>query len=287
MEQLPLHTTPLHRFITADSFHFRCIPLTEKNFKEPDVAHRHGYWTVFVFLKGSGRHLIDFKDLDIKPGTIHFVLPGQIHALNGGKKIEAFAIMFTEEFFTMDEETSILLMRLFGYMDAGEPALLHMPKDEQKYFENLLSMMQTEINIKQSNRGKILLNLLSILIHKCIQIMALPKPSQAVNETDLYIRFRKKVEENYKLNHSVAFYANALDSSSKRLNECIQEYTGKTALEFIHDRILIESKRMLRYSSKSAKEIAFAMHFTDAAHFANFFKQKTGFTPMEYKQSKV
>src|SRR4051812_33132832 len=104
---------PVHRFSSAGDVHFKFVTITGKSFEVPDIEHRHGYWTLFVFLEGKGRHVIDFKEVAIKPGSIHIVLPGQIHALHGDKNFYAHALMFTEEFFLMREETIRLLTRLF------------------------------------------------------------------------------------------------------------------------------------------------------------------------------
>ena len=60
--------TPVHRFYNAGQVHFKFVTITEASFEVPDVEHRHGYWTVFVFLEGKGRHVIDFKEVPIKPG---------------------------------------------------------------------------------------------------------------------------------------------------------------------------------------------------------------------------
>ena len=108
-------STPVHRFSSSSDIHFRFVTITQESFEVPDVEHRHGYWTVFVFLEGRGKHVIDFKQVAIKPGSIHIVLPGQVHALDGGKNFLAHAIMFTEDFFLMRDETTKLLMRLFRF----------------------------------------------------------------------------------------------------------------------------------------------------------------------------
>lgn len=285
MEKQPgISSTPLHRFPAAHHFHFKFLSLTGENFKELDVAHRHGYWTVFVFLKGSGTHLIDFTEVNITPGTLHIVLPGQIHALNGDKNIRAYAIMFTEEFLLQDDEMKILLMKLFGFMDAGRAAVLDIPKSERDYYEQLLSLMKAEYDSRQRHGDKVLLSFLSVLTHKCMQLMALPIASSATPEITLYIGFRREVEKQYRKEHGVAYYATALHTHAKALNAVSTSFSGKTALEFIHERLLIEARRLLRYTNYSVKEIAYTLHFTDAAHFANFFKQKTGTTPLEYKQ---
>ncbi|HRG90814.1 MAG TPA: helix-turn-helix transcriptional regulator [Chitinophagales bacterium] len=277
--------TPVHRFYNAGQVHFKFVTITEASFEVPDVEHRHGYWTVFVFLEGKGRHVIDFKEVPIKPGSIHMVLPGQIHALHGGKNFLAYALMFTEEFFLMRDETIKLLMRLFGFMDAGEAAAFTITKEEKDFFTSLLTLIKQEYNSQNANKGAVLLDLLSVFITKCISALQLPQLNhQADNSLD-YIRLRNEVEHNFHTIHTVAGYAQRLGLSAKQLNEICRQHTGNTALDFIHARIVIEAKRLLKYSDKPIKQIAYELNFTDAAHFTNFFRQRTGITPAGFKIS--
>ncbi|MFN8321960.1 MAG: helix-turn-helix transcriptional regulator [Chitinophagales bacterium] len=275
--------TPVHRFASSSDIKFRFVTITEKSFEVPDVEHRHGYWTVFVFLKGKGRHVIDFKEVNIMPGSIHLVLPGQIHALHGGPQFLAYALMFTEEFFLMRDETTKLLMRLFRFMDAGEAVVFEIAKEEQEFFSSLVKLIQHEYETGQSGKGTVLLDLLSVFISKCSGSLQLPMFVQTDDDSLLYIQLRHAVEKNFKALHMVAGYASLLHVSVKRLNELCRKYTDMSALEFIHARLIIESKRLLKFSDKPIKEIAYDLHFTDAAHFTNFFRQKSGKTPLEFR----
>lgn len=283
MKNIEQSVTPVHRFTSAGDVRFRFVTITEKSFEVPDVEHRHGYWTVFVFLEGKGKHIIDFKEVAIRPGSIHFVLPGQIHALHGGKNFLAYAIMFTEDFFLMREETTKLLMRLFRFMDAGEAAAFDMVKHEKDFFITLLKLIQFENENSSLNKGAVLLDLLSVFISKCSGSLQLPQLSQTAEDSYRYIQLRTAVEKNFMRMHSVAEYSSLLHLSSKQLNELCRKYTDMTAMEFIHARIVTEAKRLLKFGHKPIKEIAYTLHFTDAAHFTNFFRQRTGATPLEFR----
>ena len=277
------NTTPVHRFSSSSDIHFRFITITETSFEVPDVEHRHGYWTVFIFLEGGGRHVIDFKEVAINAGSIHIVLPGQIHALHGGKDFLAHGLIFTEEFFLMRTETTELLMRLFRFMDAGEAAAFDITKEEKEFFASLLQLMKHEYKGNDSNKGKVLLDLLSAFISKCSGALQLPLlPAHAVDSL-AYIQLRNAIEKNFKKKHSVAEFAELLHLSARQLNQLCRDHTGVSTLEFIHARLVIEAKRLLKFGNKPIKQIAYDLNFTDAAHFANFFKQKTSYTPLEFR----
>ena len=277
------NTTPVHRFSSTSDIHFRFITITGKSFDVPDVEHRHGYWTVFIFLEGNGRHVIDFKEVAINAGSIHIVLPGQIHALHGDQDFFAYAFTFTEDFFLMRAETTDLLMRLFRFMDAGEAAAFDITKTEKEFFSSLLQLMKHEYGGNDVNKGKVLLDLLSAFIGKCSGALQLPQLPVTASGSLVYIQLRNAIEKNFRKVHGVAEFAEILHLSTRQLNQICRDHTGVSTLEFIHARLIIEAKRLLKFGNKPIKQIAYELNFTDAAHFTNFFKQKTNFTPLEFR----
>ena len=56
-------------------------------------------------------------------------------------------------------------------------------------------------------------------------------------------------------------------------------------LRVIHERVEAEAKRLLLYSNKSSKEIADILGFEDQSSFSRFFKNMTGESPVQYRNS--
>jgi AraC-like DNA-binding protein len=67
------------------------------------------------------------------------------------------------------------------------------------------------------------------------------------------------------------------------LNRSIKENTDKTTSQIIADRILRESKILLKHSSWNVSEIAYALGFTEVTHFSNFFKKHTMLSPLKFR----
>jgi AraC-like DNA-binding protein len=91
------------------------------------------------------------------------------------------------------------------------------------------------------------------------------------------------VEQNFRRQHQVKFYAGQLNRSPKTLSNLFALYNHKSPLMIIQERIIQEAKRLLIYTDKTAKEIAYYLGFEDAGHFGKFFKKRTGQTPSEFK----
>ncbi|MBX2901647.1 MAG: AraC family transcriptional regulator [Cyclobacteriaceae bacterium] len=58
----------------------------------------------------------------------------------------------------------------------------------------------------------------------------------------------------------------------------------KTPLQLIHERIILEAKKMLLYTDKSSKEISFELNFSDPVQFSRLFKNVTGVAPIKFKK---
>ena len=80
-------------------------------------------------------------------------------------------------------------------------------------------------------------------------------------------------------------YAALLNVSPKTLTLYVNECSKYTPLELINDRIILEAKRLLRYSVLSVKEIAFRLGFDDPSYFGKFFKRLVKQSPADYRES--
>ena len=105
------------------------------------------------------------------------------------------------------------------------------------------------------------------------------------NNTAIYERFIKTVEEHYRKEHSVKFYADVLCLTPKYLSSVIYEVSGKHASDWIHEYIMLEAKALLKSTNMNFKNISDILYFCTPSHFGRFFKRYAGFTPKEYKKN--
>jgi AraC-like DNA-binding protein len=93
---------------------------------------------------------------------------------------------------------------------------------------------------------------------------------------DLVRKFSLLLEIHFRSQHEVQFYAQALNKSPKTLTNLFCLYNYPSPSRLIQRRIILEAKRYLYYTDKSAKEVASDLGFTSAAHFSRFFKAGAG-----------
>src|SRR5699024_4368639 len=80
-------------------------------------------------------------------------------------------------------------------------------------------------------------------------------------------------------------YADLQNLVPSYFSQVIKTKTGRTPSKWIAQKTISFAKSLLRYNSKSVKEIAFQCGFTEVSHFSSFFKKETGKSPTTYRKS--
>ncbi len=95
---------------------------------------------------------------------------------------------------------------------------------------------------------------------------------------------RYLVEEHFRRERQLSFYAGKLAMTPDRLNDHVKRAAGVTAGHLIRQRVLTEAKRQLVFTNQPINEIAYDLTFADPSHFARFFRKQTGTTPQAFRE---
>lgn len=101
---------------------------------------------------------------------------------------------------------------------------------------------------------------------------------------DIVRQYYVLVDTHFKEKKKVQEYADLLHRSPKTLSNLFSAYRLPSPLAVIHERVEAEAKRLLLYSSKSAKEIAGILGFEDLSAFSRFFKNRTGESLTDFRK---
>tara|TARA_R110000751_G_scaffold20652_5_gene60239 strand:- start:490 stop:1332 length:843 start_codon:yes stop_codon:yes gene_type:complete len=222
----------------------------------------------------------DFETL--RGDWIYLIPPYRVHQLNkAGKK--GVLLSFKQELLEDDIKEFLLdVFRMFNIQ--GEFSCLQVTEESEKGLVSIFNLLQEEYNHEEVNLIMIKA-LLKVFLLKLIQLKEQHFTRQDINEKRIY-EFMMLIELNFYEERKADFYANKLDLSTKRLNQILKEKLDKTAVQLIHDRIILEAKRQIIHSENTIKEIAYNLQFKDPSYFSRFFKLHTNQSPNEF-QDKV
>jgi AraC-like DNA-binding protein len=101
----------------------------------------------------------------------------------------------------------------------------------------------------------------------------------------IFTRFIKLVENNYKQERRVGWYARQLCITPKYLSETVKSVSRRTPNEWIDYYIILELRVQLKNTIKNIKEIAEELHFPNQSFLGKFFKDHVGMSPSKYRKS--
>ncbi len=278
-----LDLTQLHRDVVGGPF---ANYLSYR--KQLLVSHRHTFYHVLLFTKGSGIQTIDFEQYKICPGLIYFMIPGQVHKWEFSGDVDGYVVNFSENIFRSFISNAFYLEQFPFFRGIASDSVLHLKGGELNEVVHFFELLLNEINKKdQFSVDMVCFQLMSLFIS-----ITRHNPAQAVKQIPdqkqmtLY-NFRKLVNEHYAQHRLPKYYAALLHISLNRLNAITKELLDKPAGELIRERILLEAKRLLVNAELNISEIAYQLNFTDNSYFTKFFKKYELVTPEEFRRHQM
>ena len=101
----------------------------------------------------------------------------------------------------------------------------------------------------------------------------------------IFTRFIHLVEQHFRHERRVGWYAEQLCITPKYLSETVKVVSGRTPNEWVDSYVILELRVMLKTTTKSIKEIAEEMNFPNQSFLGKFFREHVGVSPTVYRRS--
>ena len=243
--------------------------------------------TMIAFcMEGYIKFNLGLKNRMMSKGQLHIILPDQIiQTTEVSPNFKAGFMVLKRNFFNSQNH---FIETINLHNSLMEQAYFDLSKKEMQEYIQIFKMMQEKMSDTQhAYRMQIVQNYFQITFYNIYHLIAnrqnLPEKMPMSNNMMIYERFIKSVEEHYRKEHSVKFYADILSLTPKYLSSVIYEVSGKHASDWIHEYIMLETKALLKSTNMNLKNISETLHFCTPSHLGRFFKRYTGYTPKEYK----
>lgn len=100
----------------------------------------------------------------------------------------------------------------------------------------------------------------------------------------LFLQFCDLVEAHFRDHLTLTEYAGRLSVTEARLNDICRRMADLPSKEIVHERLLQEARRLLRFSAVPVSEISYQLGFADPAYFSRFFTKRTGTPPTQFRR---
>ncbi len=250
--------------------------------------HQNDFYQLILYTKGQGKHQLDFNTFSYRPFMLVPAAKGQVQVLDGSPGTSAYILSFAEHFLYRHENDMHWLhhLSIFDLSRKNTAIIL-----EEADFRNLITLIKhikfeyesTDSTLKQD----IIRDLLRVFINSSERLAGYDKQHSRDSDYDyeLFCNFRKALDISYKSCRTVKEYAVKICITPKKLNQISLKYGGKNSKKMIEERLIMEIKRLLLYTSLNIKEIAMDTGFSDLTNFTKFFKRHTQTTPAKFHLS--
>ncbi len=115
--------------------------------------------------------------------------------------------------------------------------------------------------------------------------MAYQKEKSVSNQKAIFFKFMKLLQEHYREERSVQYYADCMNLTPKYLSKIVNLESGNTASNLIDNYVILEAKALLKQSDVNIQQVSEKLNFPNQNTFGKFFKRIVGMTPKEYRAS--
>ena len=225
--------------------------------------------------------------LRLPEGTVTSFAPGQVTEVNmlEGMQPSASGLLFHPD---LIKGTSLGQgIKQYSFFSYSSTEALHLSEDEKEIFLDCLKKIKMEIQrpIDKHSKGLIARNI-ELLLDYCMRFYERQFITRSAANKDILMKFEALIDDYFQSDKpqteglpSVKYFADKVFLSSNYFGDLVKKETGKTAQEYIQNKIIDLAKEMIIGSGKTVSQIAYELGYQYSQHFNRVFKKNVGYTP--------
>lgn len=251
----------------------------------------YGIYALFLKDTKCGDILYGKQVYDYQDGTIVSFAPGQVvkTEMIEGKRAKAKGLLFHPDIIkgtSLGQE-----IKSYSFFSYSSSEALHLSEDERSIILDCLRNIKTELVHPVDKLSKRLIaRNIQLLLDYCMRFYERQFITRAVANKGILSRFETLLDEYFgniqqdKGLPTVRYFADKVCLSSNYFGDLIKKETGKTAQEYIQNKIVDIAKEKILGTGKNVSQIAYELGFQYPQHFNRLFKKSVGCTPNEYRK---
>ena len=273
-------------FLQTDALHIESIQSRSRKYLWKIETHRHTLLSQLVLItKGPATAILDDRQHAFEGSAAVIIPAGTIHSFRFSPQTQGHVLTVDLErlLTTAGPSHQVPLQSLFS-----SPRAIDLSQEETLRERAAQLIQALEFEFKQPDSvfmpicSWLACCALSVLAHGTLSDQTV----ESRNGTALASlrRFRTLIEARYLERWPTQRFAKELGISETSLNRLCRRLAGSTAFELIQQRVALEARRKLIYSTNSIRGIAAELGFKDAAYFCRFFRRRSGASPHDFRR---
>jgi AraC family 4-hydroxyphenylacetate 3-monooxygenase operon regulatory protein len=247
-------------------------------------AHRHSiFFQVHLLYQGSIRLNLDEGVYAGNAPLVFLTPPAAPHAFFADEQTEGVVITVRQE-----------VVRGWPNLPLREPAfqLLHDNSGNVSGEGALLleygRLLHNEFRGAGQGRSAVLTALAFCFFTSLGRLISMrgnsaPPSRRSGEDLRIFLAYCDLVEAQFRQTLTLAEYARRLNVTEDRLNTVCRRVANLAAKELVHERVLAEARRLLRFSMVPVSDLGYQLGFADPGYFSRFFRRRTGLSPSDFR----
>ena len=239
---------------------------------------------IAVNIKGRANVKVDLEEFEVSAPSMFTLMPGHIiEASNLSEDFLVYALAFSRRFIDVINIPGWQQQYMSMYNNP------HIPLSELSLrgmctFYTMMHHLASDL--ENPFRIQVLENLIRVFYYGGIHYLPNNKENKSSSKNNVVDNFMELVQEHYREQRLIGFYADKLCITPKYLSKLVKENTGLSAGDWIERHVTLEARAMLQSTDMTIQQIAASLNFPNQSFFGKYFKRATGISPKQYRKNK-
>jgi AraC-like DNA-binding protein len=249
---------------------------------------RMNFTVMALCCQGECHYSIDTNELTAVAGDLLFISEHHtVDKFEASPDFDCMAILLSTDFYhsfalNVKNVSSLLLF------STKHPVVKLQPQEIEIYTNFFNVIRKHIINTEHPYRTSTVKALLLAMFYDMSAVIWRVEQQERKGQTRadiLFSKFIRLLEENFRRERRVGWYAQELDISPKYLAEVVKQVSKRTPNGWIDHYVMLELRVLLKNTTKSIKEITEELNFPNQSFLGKYFKEHAGMSPSEFRRS--
>ena len=257
-------------------------------------SHSHDFLALAYFERGGGSLRLGEREWPVEPGDAYVIAPGEVVGVGDASSLEeaeGWGVFFPPEVLGPQAPGAFLSWRahplLFPFVRgaAGGAQRLKVPPEDRPSWSERLSALDLELRQRRDGYREAVLAHLTLLLVGVGRLAADIVGDLRLKDEPLLAEVFGFIEERYRERVSLKDVARAVGLTPGHLTTVVGRKTGRTVVEWIAERRMVEARRLLTETDLSVEEVGRRVGYGDPGYFVRSFRRAHGATPLGWRRA--
>lgn len=253
----------------------------------PQTPARMNFSLMALCQQGTATYDIDTRQQTVKPGDLLFISEGHIvNNYQASSDFSCLCILVSTAYYhsfvqNVKNVSSLLLFSM------NNPVVALTPREIEVYTNYYRVIGEKILDTRHHYQDELVKTWLLAMFYDMSNVIWRVEQNEkkAQSRADIvFSRFIRLLEEHYRTERRVNWYAKQLEITPKYLSEVVKEVSKRTPNDWIDHYVILEIRVLLKNSTKSIKEITEELNFPNQSFLGKYFKEHVGVSPLAYRK---